>query len=164
MNRQKSAVDRPWKRKFLGFSFYKGSQGTRVRLALTTLERLKDKLRALTSRTWGIGMEERVARINTYLGGWLNYFALADMKATLNEVEQWLRRRLRMCLWKQWKRARTRLRELQNLGVPEWAVWVMASSRRGPWFMARNLNNALDTAYWRAQGLMSLGKRYEVLR
>jgi len=164
VNQQKSAVDRAWNRKFLGFSFYKGSQGTRIRLAPETLKRLRDKLRVLTSRTWGVSMDERIARINSYLCGWLNYFSLADMKGVLAEVESWLRRRLRMCLWKQWKRVRTRFRELRNLGVPERAAWVTANSRRGPWFMAWILNNALGSAYWQAQGLVSLSERYAVLR
>nr|WP_245581013.1 group II intron maturase-specific domain-containing protein [Paenibacillus ginsengihumi] len=85
------------------------------------------------------------------------------MKKHCEILDQWIRRRLRMCLWKQWKRGRTRIRELRALGVPEWACIVMANSRRGSWEMSRNTNNALPTSYWEAKGLKSLLSRYPEL-
>lgn len=162
-NRDKSAVDRPWKRKFLGFSFLSNRNAT-IRLAPKTISRFKEKVRELTGRSKSMSMEERISRLNRYLMGWLGYFRLASVKKHLASFDQWIRRRLRMCLWKQWKRVRTRIRELRALGVPEWACFAMANSRRGPWEMSRNTNRALPTSYWEAKGLKSLLSRYLELR
>ncbi|CAB3394551.1 Group II intron reverse transcriptase/maturase (fragment) [Kyrpidia spormannii] len=159
-------MDRPWKLKFLGFSMYKRKAGEiRIRLARQSIERVKAKTRTLTARNTPIAMEERIRRLNTYLGGWIGYFALAETPSTFEEIEGWIRRRLRMCLWKQWKRVRTRYRELRALGLPEWVVHQFANARKGPWRMAHGpMNRALGNAYWQAQGLMSLTERYRRLR
>lgn len=159
VNREKSGVARPWKRKFLGFSFTAHKQAT-IRLAPKTIERFKEKVREITNRTRPMSMEERIGRLNRYLMGWIGYFRLASAKSYCGAFDQWIRRRLRMCLWKQWKRVRTRIRELRALGVTEWACLVMANSRRGAWEMSRNTNNALPTSYWEAKGLKSLLSRY----
>ncbi|MCR2807352.1 group II intron reverse transcriptase/maturase [Paenibacillus soyae] len=159
VNREKSAVDRPWNRKFLGFSFLRDKKAT-VRLAPQTISRFKERVRELTNRTRSESMESRIGKLNRYLMGWLGYFRLASAKSHCERFDQWIRRRLRMCLWKQWKRVRTRIRELRALGVPEWACFVMANSRRGAWEMSRNTNNALPTSYWEAKGLKSMLSRY----
>jgi len=159
VNREKSAVDRPWNRKFLGFSFLRDKKAT-IRLAPQTLSRFKEKVRELTNRTRPMSMDSRIIQLNRYLIGWIGYFRLAAAKGHCEKLDQWIRRRLRMCLWKQWKRVRTRIRELRALGVPEWACLVMANSRRGVWEMSRNTNNALPTSYWEAKGLKSLLSRY----
>jgi RNA-directed DNA polymerase len=159
VNREKSAVDRPWKRKFLGFSFLSDKKAT-IRLAPQTISRCKEKIRELTKRTRSMSMESRIMQLNRYLTGWIGYFRLASAKKHCEKFDQWIRRRLRMCLWKQWKRVRTRIRELRALGVPEWACFAMANSRRGAWEMSRNTNNALPTSYWEAKGLKSLLSRY----
>jgi group II intron reverse transcriptase/maturase len=159
VNREKSAVDRPWNRKFLGFSFLSDKKAT-IRLAPQSLSRVKEKVRELTDRTRSVSMESRITKLNQYLIGWIGYFRLASVKGHCEKLDQWIRRRLRMCLWKQWKRVRTRIRELRALRVPEWACFVMANSRRGAWEMSRNINNALPTSYWEAKGLKSLLSRY----
>lgn len=159
VNRDKSAVDRPWNRKFLGFSFLPNKQAT-IRLAPKTIARFKEKIRELTNRTRSMSMETRITQLNRYLMGWMGYFRLASAKKHCETFDKWIRRRLRMCLWKQWKRAQTRIRELRALGVPEWACFAMANSRRGAWVMSRNTNNALPTSYWEAKGLRSLLSRY----
>nr|WP_275259489.1 group II intron maturase-specific domain-containing protein [Paenibacillus pinistramenti] len=159
VNRDKSAVDRPWNRKLLGFSFLSNKQAT-IRLAPKTISRFKEKIRELKNRTRAISMEERISRLNRYLMGWIGYFRIASAKNHCERIDQWIRRRLRMCLWKQWKRVRTRIREVRALGVPEWACFVMANYRRGGWGMSRNTNNALPTSYWEAKGLKSLLSRY----
>lgn len=159
VNREKSAVDRPWNRKFLGFSFLRDKKAT-IRLAPQTISRFKEKVRELTNRTRSMSMENRIMQLNRYLMGWIGYFRLASVKGHCEKLDQWIRRRLRMCLWKQWKRVRTRIRELRALGVPEWACFVMANARRGAWEMSRNTNNALPTSYWEAKGLKSLFSRY----
>lgn len=163
VNREKSAVDRPWNRKFLGFSFLSNKEAT-IRLAPKTIERFKERIRKVTSRTRAVSMETRIAELNRYTQGWIGYFHLSSAKSHCQKFEEWIRRRLRMCLWKQWKKPRTRLRNLRALKVPEWAARMMANSRRGPWAMSRNMNNALDTSYWKAQGLKSILARYLELR
>lgn len=164
VNEQKSAVDRPWRRKFLGFSMYK-SRKVGTRLAPESIRRLKDRLRELTRRNRSQNLKERVRQISVYLRGWVGYFALADAGQVLEAMEGWLRHRLRACVWKQWKRPRTRLRELRALGLPEWVAHEYAMSRKGPWRMAGGpMNRALDTAYWRAQGLLSLTESYKKTR
>ncbi|WP_426452786.1 group II intron reverse transcriptase/maturase [Paenibacillus sp. S-38] len=162
VNRDKSAVDRPWNRKFLGFSFLSNKQAT-IRLAPKTISRFKEKVRELTNRTKPVPMEERIRRLNQYMLGWLGYFRLASAKTHCQAFDKWIRRRLRMCLWKQWKRVKTRIRELRALGVPNWAAYMLANSRRGPWEMSRSTNNALPTSYWEAKGLKSLLSRYSEL-
>ncbi|NHM25710.1 group II intron reverse transcriptase/maturase [Desulfofundulus sp. TPOSR] len=166
INEQKSAVDRPWKLKFLGFSMYKAKAGQiLIRLAPQTIKRVKMKIREITSRNKPVSMAERIERLNAYLGGWMGYFALAETPSIFKNLEGWMRRRLRMCLWKQWKRVRTRYRELRALGLPEWVVHEFANARKGPWRMAHGpMNRALGNAYWQSQGLMSLTERYAYLR
>lgn len=166
INEQKSAVDRPWKLKFLGFSMYKARAGRiLIRLAPQTIDRVKTKIREITSRNKSVSMAERIEQLNAYLGGWIGYFALAETPSIFRNLEGWMRRRLRMCLWKQWKRVRTRYRELRALGLPEWVVHEFANARKGPWRMAHGpMNRALGNAYWRSQGLMSLIERYQSLR
>jgi len=159
VNRDKSAVDRPWNRKFLGFSFLPNKQAT-IRLAPRSVSRFKERIRELTKRSRSISVEERIGQLNRYLMGWIGYFRLASAKKHCEKLDQWIRRRLRMCQWKQWKRVRTRIRELRALGMPAWMVFMMANSRRGSWEMSRTINNALPTSYWEAKGLKSLLSRY----
>ena len=95
----------------------------------------------------------------------MGYFVLAETPSIFKNLEGWMRRRLRMCLWKQWKRVRTRYRELRALGLPEWVVHKFANARKGPWRMAHGpMNRALGIAYWQSQGLMSITERYQSLR
>jgi RNA-directed DNA polymerase len=163
VNRDKSAVDRPWNRKFLGFSFLRNKEAT-IRIAPKKLEQLKERVREITSRTRGISMSNRIKELNRYLMGWIGYFRLASAKNHCGKLDEWIRRRLRMCLWKQWKLPKSRMRNLRALGVPEWAARMMANSRRGCWEMSRNINNALNLSFWRDQGLLSLTHRYLEIR
>jgi group II intron reverse transcriptase/maturase len=165
VNVQKSAVDRPWRRKFLGFSFT-SERVTRVRLAHKTLARFKDKIRQLTSRSRSISMEQRLHSLNTYLRGWVGYFRLADTPSILQPLDEWTRRRLRMCLLKQWKKSKTKKRNLVAQGIPsDWAGCI-SGSRKGYWRLANTpqVNKALGLAYWRNQGLFSLVEMYRSLR
>ncbi|MGB9825768.1 MAG: group II intron reverse transcriptase/maturase, partial [Desulfofundulus sp.] len=147
VNEEKSSVDRPWKLKYLGFSMYKNKDRVLIRLAPQIIERVKNKIREFTSRSKPVSMADRIRRINAYLGGWVGYFALAETPSVFQSLDEWLRRRLRMCLWKQWKRVRTRYRELRALGLPEWVVHQFANARKGPWRMAHGpMNRALGIA------------------
>jgi hypothetical protein len=163
VNEQKSAVDRPWKRKFLGFSMYIAKDGTtKIRIAPQSIDKVKNKIREITSRSNGHGITQRKTKhIPWRMAG---YFALSETPSKLEELDGWIRRRLRMCLWKQWKKVKTRYRELRNLKLPEWAVHKLANARKGYWRMSGVLNTALNNAYWQGQGLMSLVKRYHEIR
>lgn len=165
VNEKKSAVDRPWKRKFLGFSFTT-SKEPKVRIAKESLKRMKKKVREITSRKMPYPMEYRMQKLNQYLIGWCGYFALADTKSIFAELDGWIRRRLRMCLWKNWKKPKTKTRNLINLGVPEWKAFEWGNSRKGYWRISNSpiLHKTLDNSYWSNQGLKSLQTRYETLR
>jgi group II intron reverse transcriptase/maturase len=165
VNAQKSAVERPWKRKFVGFSFYWRKGEIRVRVAKQALDRCRDRLRQLTRRTRQGRLEEIIQSINEYLVGWIGYFRLADTPSVFEEIDGWLRRRLRQLVWKRWKRGTTRWRELVALGVPRDRAGLGAVGR-SPWRMAASpvVNEGLSNAYWRKQGLRSITERYHQLR
>jgi len=128
VNREKSAVDRPWKRKFLGFSFSWHRQ-PKIRVASKSLKRFKDKVRILTKRSRGQSMEERLEKLNAYLRGWSGYYRRAETRSVFAELDEWIRRRLRMCLLKQWKQSKTKRRKLVGLGISEDWVRNVSSSR-----------------------------------
>jgi RNA-directed DNA polymerase len=102
VNQDKSAVDRPWKLKFLGYSFLPGKQAS-IRLASKTIERFKERVRQITSRSRSMSTEERVRQLNSFITGWVAYYRLAEMKGHCERLDEWIRRRMRMCIWKQWK-------------------------------------------------------------
>jgi RNA-directed DNA polymerase len=165
VNREKSAVDRPWKRKFLGFNFSWNKQ-PQIRIAKQSIQRVKQRIKELTSRSKPIPMEQRIEKLNQYLGGWCGYFALADTPSVFKSLEEWTRRRLRMCLWKQWKKPKTKIKKLVSLGVPRDKAFQWGNSRKGYWRIACSpiLHKTLDNAYWRQEGLKSIVTRYNSLR
>ena len=165
VNEKKSAVDRPWKRKFLGFSFTFHKE-PKVRIAKESLKRMKNKVREITSRKMPYPMEYRIQKLNQYLMGWCGYFALADPKSIFLELDKWIRRRLRMCLWKNWKKPKTKIRNLIQLGVPQWQAYEWGNTRKSYWRISNSpiLHRTLGNSYWRNQGLKSLEARYENLR
>ncbi|WP_297989387.1 group II intron reverse transcriptase/maturase [uncultured Anoxybacillus sp.] len=165
VNMKKSAVARPWKRKFLGFSFTDAKEPN-VRIAKESLKRMKKKVREITSRKMPYPMEYRIQKLNQYLLGWCGYFALADTESPFRKLDGWIRRRLRMCLWKNWKTPKTRIRNLIKLGVPSWKAYEWGNSRKGYWRISNSpiLHKTLGNSYWNDQGLKSLQERYEFLR
>jgi group II intron reverse transcriptase/maturase len=166
VNKEKSMYDRPWNRKFLGFTFTRSKKNPRIRLAKQTMKRVKAKIRELTSRKWSISMEDRLRKLNQYLIGWLGYFALADTKSIFEQLDQWIRRRLRQCVWKMWKRPKTRIKNLRKLGVEARKAYEWGNSRKGYWRVSKSpiLHKSLGNSYWSCQGLRSLYLRYEQLR
>jgi group II intron reverse transcriptase/maturase len=165
VNERKSAVDFPSKRKFLGFSFTSCWQA-KLRIAPKTKTKFKDKIRQLTSRSWSISTEERLERLNSYLLGWSGYFGIAQTKSVFEEFDEWIRRRLRMCLLKQWKRCKTKLTNLTKQGIDETWAGRIAYSRKQYWRLANSpqVNKAFGLKYWREQGLVGLVERhYELL-
>ena len=165
VNEEKSAVDRPQRRQFLGFSMLFGTP-VRVRLAPPSAHRLKMKVRALTSRRRSQSMEARLSRLSSYLRGWVHYFVLADTPTPFSRLDEWIRRRLRTCLWKQWKRTYTRYKNLRTFGLSEHDAWEAAGSKKGLWRTANSppVKQALTNAYWRRQGLVSLLDEYRTIR
>ncbi|ULO05674.1 group II intron reverse transcriptase/maturase [Paenibacillus sp. 19GGS1-52] len=165
VNPAKSAVDRPWKRKFLGFSF-SIDQEPKVRIAKQSLQKAKVRIREITSRKKPMRMEERMKELNQYLMGWCGYFSLADTPSIFQRMDAWIRRRLRMCLWKQWKNPRTKVKRLLSLGMPKDRAYEWGNTRKGYWRIAGSpiLSRALNNQYWESNGLKSLLDRYNSLR
>lgn len=165
VNRGKSAVDRPWRRKFLGFSFSHHKE-PKVRISPSSIKRFKKKVRELTSRRWSITMERRIRELNKYLVGWMSYYSLAETRSIIVRLEAWLSRRLRMIRWKEWKNPRTRVRNLSSIGVRKDKAYEWGNSRKGYWRIAKSpiLHKTLGRAYWLSRGLKSLTARYDSLR
>jgi group II intron reverse transcriptase/maturase len=162
VNRNKSAVDYPTNRKFLGFSFYCIDGVTRIRVHPKSLKRLKARLKDLTGRSIGISMEARIDKLNQTIRGWVNYYKLADMHTHCQKTDEWLRRRLRMCYWKQWKRISTRHDSLVRLGVSSSKAWEFANTRKGYWHIANSpiLSVSLSNDLFLNLGLSGLSACY----
>jgi len=160
VNDEKSAVARPWERKFLGFSFTSNREPKR-RIAPKAVKRFKERVRELTSRTRGISIEGMVEELNQYLRGWLGYFGKCQTPSVLAGLEQWVRRRLRSVIWKQWKRGTVRFAELAKRGVSKDLAAKTAGSAHGPWRLADSpaLHIALPNAYFASLGLPKLTVR-----
>lgn len=165
VNREKSDVGRPWKRKFLGFSVTSHKK-PKVRVAKESIQRIKKRIRELTSRSKPIPMNTRIERLNQYLTGWCGYFALADTPTIFKELDQWIRRRLRMCQWKEWKKPKTKVRKLVGFGIPKEKAYEWGNSRKKYWRVAKSpiLQRTLSNSYWSLKGLKSLYERYSQLR
>lgn len=138
VNKGKTSVSPISKVKFLGYSFYKVKGEGRLRLHPKTILKMKAKLKELTSRSNGWGNERRKEKLSQYIIGWVNYFKLADMKRLLVMIDEWYRRRLRMVIWKQWKRIKTKTRNLIKLGVKRSKAWEWANTRKGHWHIANS--------------------------
>lgn len=157
VNEQKSAVARPRQRKFLGFSFTWQREPKR-RLAPKAIARFKQRVRELTRRTRGVRVETMVAQLSRYLLGWRGYFGFCQTPTVLRSLEEWLRRRLRSVVWKQWKYARLRFAELSKRGVGKDLAAQTAGSAHGPWRLSNSpaLTIALPNAYFASLGLTPL--------
>jgi len=157
VNQQKSAVARPWERKFLGFSFTSAGIPKR-RIAPKAVGRFKERIRELTSRTRGVSIERRAEDLSRYLGGWIGYFGKCETPSVLTGLEQWLRRRLRSAIWKQWRRGTVRFAELSQRGVGPDLAAQTAGSALGPWRLANSpaLSIALPNAYFDSLGIPRL--------
>jgi RNA-directed DNA polymerase len=160
VNEHKSAVARPWERKFLGFSFTNARVPKR-RIAPKAVDRFKERIREMTSRTRGVSIERMAADVSRYVQGWISYYGKCETPSVLESLEQWVRRRLRSVIWKQWKRGTVRFAELVKRGVrPELAAKT-AGSAHGPWRLADSpaLHFALPNAYFDSLGIPRLTVR-----
>jgi group II intron reverse transcriptase/maturase len=164
VNQEKSTVDRPWKLKFLGFSFYynKNKGEYNIRVHQKSIAKFKAKLKALTGRSTGISMDRRLEKLKQSILGWVNYFGIADMKTLSKNLDEWLRRRIRMDVWKTWKRVRTRFTSLQKLGLDKQKAWEFANTRKGYWRIADSpiLHCTLTNKTLEKRGLVSISVIY----
>jgi RNA-directed DNA polymerase len=157
VNAAKSAVDRPWVRTFLGYTMTAHKQ-PRLRVAVKSVKRLRSKLRTTLRQGRGRTLASTVRTLTPILRGWLQYFRLAEAKGVFEELDGWIRRKLRCVLWRQWKRPRTRLKRLMQRGLDPQRAWQSASNGRGPWWNAgaSHMNDAYRAAFFTQLGLPSL--------
>lgn len=157
LNREKSRVVRPWACDYLGYGM-SWHQQPRLRVATESLGRLRDRLRDLLRGARGQKMASVVERINPVLRGWASYFKLSQSKRPLEELDGWVRHKLRCIAWRQWKRPSTRARNLMRLGLSDERACKSAYNGRGPWWNsgASHMNQALPKKLWNQLGLISI--------
>jgi hypothetical protein len=157
VNRGKSAVDRPWRRKFLGYTVTAHFE-PRLRVAPESVKRFRDKVRKLARQGRGRSLRWTIERLEPLIRGWVAYFRKAEVKAAFEQLDKWLRRRLRCILWRQWKRPRTRAKRLMQLGLERQRAFVSAYNGHGPWWNAgaSHMNHAVPTRFLRRLGLLNL--------
>lgn len=165
VNRHKSAVDRPWKRGYLGYSLTRHKQ-SKLTLAKSSLKRMMQRVREILKRGRGRNIQRVIEGLRPVLRGWANYFSLVDVKRPLEALDQWIRRRLRGLIWRQWKRPATRWRKLRGLGLDAHRAWKSAWNGRGPWWNAgaSHMNQALPRKWFYDQGLISILDTVRVLK
>ena len=151
--------------KFLGFALGKGKNGVFIRAHAKSLRKAKQKLKELTSRSQGRNVRKVMYNVKVFIRGWLGYFGIASMRNTMKSWDEWLRRRVRMYIWKQWKLPKTRVKNLLKLGIPEWAAYQYGNSRKGYWRMAgtTTVNRAISKERLAQAGYYSILDRYESL-
>jgi len=157
VNRDKSAVDRPWKRKFLGYTFTHHYQ-PKFKVAPESVKRFKSRLREEFRKARGRNLRRVLEALRPKLIGWVSYYRKSEVKKTFEELDQWIRRKLRAIVWRQWKRNFTRARELIRRGLSHERAWASATNGRGPWWNAgaSHMNQAVPTRVLSQLGLVSL--------
>jgi RNA-directed DNA polymerase len=165
VNESKSAVDRPWNRKFLGYSMTTEKK-TRLKVAPQSVKRLKDKLRIIFRKGRGRNIVTVIKEVSVVLVGWQSYFKLAEVMNIFEELDQWIRRKLRCIKWRQWKRPYTRMKNLRKQGLEESRAWKSATNGRGSWWNAgaSHMNEAFKKADFDKMGLASLLDRFITIR
>ena len=162
VNREKTKVAHVKDVKFLGYGFYIYRGKGRLRIHPKSVRKFKEKIRIVTGRSNGMGIDERKSRLNSIVRGWMNYFKLADAKQLLQGLDEWIRRRIRMVTWKRWKKIRTRFRNLMKAGLDKGKAWEFANSRKGYWRVAGSpiLSRAIPNVFLKRAGYLSLMEIY----
>ena len=162
VNKEKSAVDRPWKLKFLGFSFYRKKGGMGLRVHSKSVIKFKEKLKKITGRSNAKSMTQKMLELKQVITGWVNYFGVADMGKLVNGLDEWLRRRIRMCYWKQWKKIKTRHDNLVRLGIEDSKAWEFANTRKGYWRISGSpiLSRTFTNQRLKEIGFLFIAERY----
>ena len=164
VNAEKSKVTRPTQTKYLGFSFWKSPKGQwKPKPHLKSYQKLVRKLKQLTDRSWSISLDNRIKKINYVVRGWVNYFRIANMKNKITEIDEHLRVRIRVIIWKQWKKIRKKCESLQKLGVPFEIAFNCANTRKGYYQICktRYIQFAINNERLRKRGLVFLLDQYE---
>ena len=161
VNATKTKVCRPNEMKYLGYSFY-NKNGWKPKPHLKSIEKLKQNLKEVTSRRRPMSMEERIKEINPIIRGWINYFRIADMKSLMESIDGWLRTRIRICIWKQWKTPQRRRWGLRKLGVPKEKAYTWSYSRKGYARVASSpiMAQTVTKPILAKKGLLSLADQY----
>jgi RNA-directed DNA polymerase len=160
VNREKTSVAHISQVKYLGYGFYRYKGECRLKVHRKSIVKMKERLRAITNRNKAISNEERPRILGRYVKGWVNYFKLADMKTMLQEIDAWLRRRIRAVYWKQWKKVKTRYKMIRRYNLPDWKVHELANCRKGIWRAAVMLNQILANKEIARQGYTTLADYY----
>jgi len=165
INQSKSAVDRPWKRKFLGYAMT-WHKTPKLKVAPDSIRRVKAHIREITRRGRGQSLVRVIGELKPLLRGWVNYFRMASVKRAFEELDEWIRRKLRCILWRQWKKPRTRARKLVARGIEKTRAYTSANNGRGPWWNAGapHMNIAVPVKWLTQQGLMSLLEEHRRLQ
>lgn len=167
VNTSKSAVDIVYRRRFLGYSYYVSPKGAvSLRLGPGIAKRQRDKIRRITRRNRGRSIDSIIAEVNVAMTGFINYFKLADMRQFLVKLEKWIRRKLRVIVWKYWKKMRTKFRKLLGMGLSLEQAKIIGYSRKKYWrlSMTPQLNTVMGVAFFRNKGLLNLVERYSFIR
>ena len=162
VNEDKSAVAHVMKRQFLGYAFYFNRAGVQFKVDKKRIKRFKEKLRQLTNRNVSVSFDSRVKKLSRVMRGWINYFKMANMGNAMKAIDEWIRRRLRACIWKTWKKIRTRFRSLVKLGVPRGKAWQWANTRKGYWRISNSpiLHRAVSSERLAKRGYLSAVSLY----
>lgn len=165
VNREKTSVAYIGRIKFLGYGFYPSKDGIKLRVHSKSIAKMKDRIREITSRSKGISYDALKLRLKQYVTGWVNYYKLADMKSLLKVTDKWLRRRLRMFIWKRWKKVRTRYKRLKQLGYNHSNAIKYANTRKGYWKVAGSqiLNCSITDNRLRKQGYQFFSDYYKTV-
>lgn len=164
VNAEKSKVTRPTKTKYLGFSFWAGKGGIwKPKPHLKSIQKFKRKLKQLTKISWGISLDRRIKELNYLIRGWVNYFRVANMKGVLTEIDERLRTRIRVIIWKQWKKIRKRCESLQKLGMSSELAFNLANSRKGYQLICKTdwIKFAINNERLRKRGLVFALDQYQ---
>lgn len=161
VNRSKSAVDRPWNRSFLGYSMTSHKK-PRLKVALTSVKRHKARIKGILRRGRGRKLTQVIEELKPVMRGWINYYRYAEVKGLFEELDQWMRRKLRCILWRQWKRPWTRAKRMMQRGLTEAHAFCSAFNGRGPWWNAgaSHMNRACPTSYFSKAGLFSYMEQF----
>lgn len=162
VNQTKSKISRPTESSLLGFSFYKAKDGWQIRVSDKSYRKLKDKLRELTQRNKPVSVKRRLSMLNLAIRGWVNYFKIAKGRSRLANLDSWIRTRLRMCIWKTWKKVKTRIANLAKLGYSPYFAYIYGNTRKGICRTAHSpiLTRTLSNKYFKDLGYTSLESVY----
>ena len=158
VNEAKSVVAKTYRIMFLGYIF----KGNRIFWSFPAFREFKRRVREITGRSWGVSMKYRLKKLAEYIRGWMNYYGISEDYKPIPDIDGWIRRRVRMCYWKQWRKCRTKVRELVKREVNIFTAIRAALSRSGPWAMSRRLaaQTGMTNKWLQDQGLISVKEQW----